>query len=343
MARQQRYAALDGLRGVAAILVVGHHLENSIGAHAHFSRGYLAVDFFFALSGFVMASAYEERLARGMAFREFAKTRLIRIYPLIFLGALVGAAVAMSLNPGRQIGLALASQVLLIPALSASPYLFPLNTAHWSIVLELVANSLHALGLRWLGARLLAIWLVVAAAALAALSWQVGGLGGGWGTSNWLTGLARVAFSYPLGVFVFRLWKGGQVPAAPPIPFPLIAAALVAVTLGSVKAHPHWLGDVAVTLVAVPLIIWLGLSCKMDATTAAAAGQLGAMSYPLYAIHEPLTRLWAAYAPPTGLSGTLALMGFIALAVAADRYYDRPARGWLSLLLGRARGQGALV
>ena len=88
------YDILDGLRGVAALLVVVFHLCE---AHAtsHFDQllnhGYLAVDFFFALSGFVIGYAYDDRWGR-MTYRDFFKRRLIRLHPMVVMGMLIGAA-----------------------------------------------------------------------------------------------------------------------------------------------------------------------------------------------------------------------------------------------------------
>ena len=88
------YDILDGLRGVAALLVVVFHLCE---AHAtsHFDQllnhGYLAVDFFFALSGFVIGYAYDDRWGR-MTVGGFFKRRLIRLQPMVVLGMAVGAA-----------------------------------------------------------------------------------------------------------------------------------------------------------------------------------------------------------------------------------------------------------
>lgn len=90
--KMQRYIAMDGLRGVAAIAVAIGHLPIVIGTNAHFPGTALAVDFFFILSGFVLSNAYAVRLARGDWFFKFLKIRIIRLMPLIWIGTLVGAA-----------------------------------------------------------------------------------------------------------------------------------------------------------------------------------------------------------------------------------------------------------
>src|SRR6516225_9704176 len=88
------YPILDGLRGVAAILVIIYHLFEAyypVPAHHPEHHGYLAVDFFFLLSGFVVGYAYDDRWEKGMSVWDFFKIRLIRLHPLVLLGVLIGA------------------------------------------------------------------------------------------------------------------------------------------------------------------------------------------------------------------------------------------------------------
>lgn len=87
------YPILDGLRGVAAIMVVIFHIFE---AHAttHLDQivnhGYLAVDFFFVLSGFVIGYAYDDRWGK-MTLGDFFKRRLVRLHPMVVVGMIVGA------------------------------------------------------------------------------------------------------------------------------------------------------------------------------------------------------------------------------------------------------------
>jgi peptidoglycan/LPS O-acetylase OafA/YrhL len=92
---KSHYVILDGLRGVAALMVVVFHLFE---AHAGgdpqkqiINHGYLAVDFFFLLSGFVVAYAYDDRWG-GMSVGRSYKRRLVRLQPMIIIGTLIGAA-----------------------------------------------------------------------------------------------------------------------------------------------------------------------------------------------------------------------------------------------------------
>jgi peptidoglycan/LPS O-acetylase OafA/YrhL len=83
-----QFATLDGLRGVAAIAVTSLHFRFELGKFL-LPHSYLAVDFFFVLSGFVLAYAYEDRLSEGMKPIQFLRLRVIRLYPLYLIGTLI--------------------------------------------------------------------------------------------------------------------------------------------------------------------------------------------------------------------------------------------------------------
>ena len=92
LASKPRYEILDGLRGVAAMIVVVYHLFEDFGAGVAVqgaNHGYLAVDFFFVLSGFVIGYAYDDRWDR-MSYGDFFKRRLIRLHPMVIFGSFLG-------------------------------------------------------------------------------------------------------------------------------------------------------------------------------------------------------------------------------------------------------------
>ena len=90
---KSHYDILDGLCGVAAIMVVWFHIFEAY-ATSHLDQninhGYLAVDFFFILSGFVIGYAYDDRWGK-MGIKEFIKRRVIRLHPMVVMGAIIGA------------------------------------------------------------------------------------------------------------------------------------------------------------------------------------------------------------------------------------------------------------
>ena len=143
--------ALDALRGVAACTVVLFHRASRM----PFPKGYLAVDFFFMLSGFVLTFAYQEKLDGGWSTRDFLATRIARLYPLYLLGFVLGLLVALSdpaIHFGPQGWVSAIPNLLLLPAWvgphSKPPHAFPYNIPAWSLFFEVVANVLHALFLR---------------------------------------------------------------------------------------------------------------------------------------------------------------------------------------------------
>jgi peptidoglycan/LPS O-acetylase OafA/YrhL len=87
MTHDHRLLTLDGMRGLAAILVVVYHFEVVVKL---VPSGYLAVDFFFLLSGLVIARTYAPRFEDGLKTRDFFVHRIIRLYPLFFVGLLLG-------------------------------------------------------------------------------------------------------------------------------------------------------------------------------------------------------------------------------------------------------------
>lgn len=318
--------ALDGLRGVAALLVVAHHLEEQMGSYGLFYRGFLAVDFFFVLSGFVIGLAYENRLESGMALASFARVRIIRLYPMLATGAVIGAVAALIMGVHLNLFVALPAHLLLIPAISGGGLLFALNPAFWSLMLELGANITHAITFRWLSTRLLAVLVAGAAVLIGLTAWKMTNLGGGWGPTNAWVGIPRVAFSYGAGLLLYRFHAAGKL-NTPALPFPVLAGLLCAAILGGSFAR-HWIYDVVAATVLFPAIVALGASSTVGREIKAAMW-LGLISYPIYAVHNPLVLLWGQYAPHTTLSAAVALAGLSALATAAAAF-DKRARAWLS-------------
>ena len=175
---KHHYHILDGLRGVAAIVVVWFHIFEAY-ATSHvdqiINHGYLAVDFFFMLSGFVIGYAYDNRW-KTMTTREFIKRRLIRLQPMVAIGALIGALIfyfqgcpVWDVSQVAVISLFAATfvNILLIPSppgmeIRGLGEMYPLNGPSWSLFFEYIGNLLYALFIRKLSTRSLAI-LVVAA------------------------------------------------------------------------------------------------------------------------------------------------------------------------------------
>ena len=146
--------ALTGLRGLAALLVMVHHFKLHLGLDDHLpvlqwllQKGYLGVDLFFVLSGFVMAMTYGTWFGHGqagglMVYARFLIRRVARLWPLH--AAMIGAYVLTALwqpafpySPNR-----LAANLMLIQAWGFSA---AINPPAWSVSTEMFAYALFPL------------------------------------------------------------------------------------------------------------------------------------------------------------------------------------------------------
>jgi peptidoglycan/LPS O-acetylase OafA/YrhL len=329
----QRYATLDGLRGLAAFAVMLLHLLPKGPPNA-----YLAVDFFFALSGFVVAHAYEGRLRAGLGFLEFARLRVLRLLPLALLGVGLGAVLLASSDApvdGLLVGTALNG--LLLPSWSLdgfSPFAFAGDPPLWSLCFELLINLAYAL----VAARLTTRRLVLLTVAFGALTpWAAvanQGLDVGWSLDDFGLGVVRVLFPFSCGVLLRRL------PLPPlgrvwlwPTATVLLAVLFCPLKQGSALA-------IAAVLLVFPGVVAVGAAVRTGPALSAALGWLGRVSYPLYVLHGPVVRGLAKIAgqPLQGALALYAVVLCVTLAHAAAGFYDEPVRAWLNRRLpARAR------
>ena len=347
-----RLVMLDAVRGLAACFVAVYH------AHFFFPRqvlpsGYLGVDLFFVLSGFVIAQAYERRFARGLTPRSFVITRLIRLYPIYMVGftlGLLGAVVRLFVGWSELSALALlgaaVTGLFFLPSfgtMKIEERIVPVNGPAWSLLFELVANLLHVLVWRWLTIPVLigivggsAAWLMAAAAYYENLDlgWRWAGLDGG---------LPRVLFSYFIGVLIFRIKRRGVLREVSPW-WLLAALALIFAW----KSGP--VTDMLTVLVAFPVIVWLALNYQPKEQMRRPLEWLGAVSYPLYAIHYPIYHLATGAFKLLGLSpaaeavgGVLVISATIGISGLLAHFYDEPVRAFLSRLRSRLRRRRSLA
>lgn len=256
-----KYANLDAIRGLAAILIVFRHAPLLFHSPS-FPQSYLAVDLFFAISGFVVANAYEARLRSGaLGFLAFAKLRLIRLYPLYLIGIVLGLAshfVAMAHQHGRPLPSLFATTLFVLLSLLMLPSratpLYLVNNPAWSLFYEIVANLAFAAIVRRAVPRILVLAMIPCAIVMLRYALDHHGIDEGWDLGKWYLALARVGFSFSAGALLFRLRRGGPRPASAAVSLLALAAVLLMLCA---KIPPRWAGPAAIAevFVAIPLIV----------------------------------------------------------------------------------------
>lgn len=287
----ERLHTLDGLRGIAALIVVGGHLIGWIG-RLPMPRNYLAVDLFFLISGFVLGRVYEPRFADGWTTGRFLLNRYVRLYPLYLLGTLLGvvAGVAALLLGQSHMGaggltVATVAGLLLLPSPTwgRSGAVMPLNNPGWSLHFELIANLLFALARRWLSDAVLAgASLACGAALLWGFATHQAFGGSNWDGFGW--GYPQVGYSFALGVLMHRVHPGARW-RSDAAWLPLLAAAFVMLS----PRPGGWFFEGAAVLVLFPAILWLAV--LVEPRRPAPFAWLGLLSYPLYVTHSPLQHM----------------------------------------------------
>jgi peptidoglycan/LPS O-acetylase OafA/YrhL len=342
--KPHRFDTLDALRGVAALLVVQVHLPFLFAAHMPFPHAYLAVDFFFMLSGFVMSFAYGARLREGWPTHKFLRDRILRLYPLFLLSIPLGLVHLLVVShrehqplPHSELPLVVIFTFLLLPLpgffQTGGPSSYPVNGPSWSLFLEIIANLGHALFLRSRTLLQLGVIVVLANAALIPLAIVHRGIEVGFLKGQLLVGIVRVAASYSSGVLLFRLRQEGR------LRFPGSALASAGLLLAVLLSPEFQRGNAVADLLAVylffPTVILLGANSAVHPRLAPLFGLLGTTSYAIYVLHIPVfavfTGLWslvlhtkpADHAP---ISGMVYIPLLMAVSYAADRFYDFPVR-----------------
>ena len=231
-AKTAHFYTMDGLRGVAAVMVVIFHRRFWIPGFEHW-HGYLAVDFFFILSGFVIGHAYGERLASGrMSMLDFVIARVIRLYPLIFLGAVLGTlGLVIEGIEKSWLGLVVRALVAMPLAILAlpQPFLdlpFSTNQPVWSLFFEIIANLAYVALIPRLSTRTIAVATAGLGIALAAMLASSGEMNFGYEWSTMGQGLMRVAFPFTFGVLIQRLFAAGRL-YVPGLPAWVLAPLLI--------------------------------------------------------------------------------------------------------------------
>ena len=365
---KSHYAILDGLRGVAAIIVVMFHILETFSNGDHtkqiINHGYLSVDFFFVLSGFVIGYAYDDRWGK-MTLGGFFKRRLIRLHPMIIMGMLIGAVTfyfqasspfpAIAGTPVWKLILVTFIGFTLIPVGSSLDIrgwqeMHPLNGPAWSLFFEYIANILYALFIRKFSNKLLAFFVFIAGAALIhlAVTSPNGDIIGGWSIEpqQFRIGLTRLLYPFFAGLLLSRIAKPGKIKNAFLWCSMLLIVMLAMPRIGGTQLWHNGLYDSLVIIFIFPLIVFLGASGTITGKVTSKINRfLGDISYPVYIIHYPLIYMYMAWidknkellsgnSPYGTLTLVLVSIGVLLSAVicayACVRLYDIPVRKWLT-------------
>jgi peptidoglycan/LPS O-acetylase OafA/YrhL len=370
LASKQRYEILDGLRGVAAMLVVIYHLFETYyhgSAAQPLNHGYLAVDFFFVLSGFVIGYAYDDRWDK-MSLKDFFKRRLVRLHPMVIMGTLIGAIFFyfgecndfpfISQTPWWMLLLMMFLGFTMLPALTKWDIrgwgeTNSLNGPAWTLMWEYLANILYALFIRHFSKTVLAIFVAFAAFLTLNLTLNLDVFGlftnridtaytviGGWSITpeQICIGASRLLYPFFAGLLLSRINKLIKVKAGFWWCASLITILLVAPHIGS--GDTAWMNGAfeAFCIIAMfPLIVSMGAGSDISGKSVKVCKFFGEISYPLYITHYPLIYMQVAWVSrhqhlPLGTHICVAVGIFflaIGMAYACLKLYDLPVRDWL--------------
>ncbi|MGY4538089.1 peptidoglycan/LPS O-acetylase OafA/YrhL [Mucilaginibacter sp. UYNi724] len=341
---RQHFDILDGLRGVAALSVVCFHfMEMVYAADKNFiAHGFLAVDFFFCLSGFVIGYAYDHRIGK-MGVIEFFKSRIIRLHSLVILGSILGL-LAFLFDPfvafpngysTGKIALIFLSSILLIPypiMQERAFNLFSFNAPAWSLFWEYVANVFYAVILFRVGRKWLPVLTAIAALGICYIAYRSGNVIGGWSGGTFWDGSARISYSFLAGLLVYRSkWI-----VKSKLGFTGLASLLL---LAFVMPFNKWvwLTEPLVVLFYFPLLVALGAGAILKPGLKKLCQFSGGISYPLYMTHYAAIwafgNYYAANKPAAGQLAVIIIVGMIvsvAFAYLVMVFYDTPVRKYLT-------------
>ena len=336
------YILLDGLRGVAALMVLWYHVFEGF-AFAKgsvietFNHGHLGVDFFFLLSGFVISYAYDDRWRKSpshqvqsqsqsqgqsMSLKSFFKRRLIRLHPMLVMGAFIGLICFFiqgsvkwdgTSTPFHWVMIAFVLTLFFIPAYPGASYdirgnaeMFPLNGPSWSLFFEYIGNILYALFIRKLSNKMLGLLVGVTGILwIWFVSFDISGydmIGIGWTLDavNFFGGLLRMMFPFTLGMLMARNFSQKSKVKGQKTFFTKNIFWISIIILFAFFSVPYFpktsnisvngIYELACIMIVFPLIVWIAASSDSAQSkfTLQLSKFLGDLSYPLYIVHYPV-------------------------------------------------------
>lgn len=358
---KKHYEILDGLRGVAAIMVVAFHIMEASNGGSRFNQiinhGYLAVDFFFLLSGFVIGYAYDDRWTT-MSLKGFFKRRLIRLHPMVVMGMIIGAIgfyfqesnmmPLIAITPIWKMILIMLIGFTLIPISPSMDIrgwqeMHPLNGPAWSLFFEYVANIFYALFIRRFSKMALSILVALCGIALIhyATSGPTGDMIGGWSLepTQLKIGFTRMMFPFFGGLLLSRIAKPSNIKNAFLLCSMLLILVLSIPRFGDAQSlWKNGLYESLAIIIIFPLIVYIGASGRLKTVNEKKISKfLGDISYPIYITHYPLIYIYTVWVVDNKVPfakalpyAILVMISSVLIAYACLKLYDEPVRKWLS-------------
>lgn len=332
MHQAQRFILLDGMRGVAAFAVVAGHITGVLAGHPLVPNAILAVPFFFMLSGFVLSHAYRQGITGVNGLTTYTKQRLIRLFPLIILAALIGSAELgyryfkgdLGVIPFAHVATAqvLSLTTLPSPFLTIDNWRWPVNHPSWSLFYELLASAALALVLIRSSNRSLA---AISAAGFGVCVYL--GISRGEVSPGIVGQIALTTYSFTLGCLAYRMHA---LRAVPVLNWPWLGVSLLLLVLFNPFENGYQ-QHLATLIILVPLIIWSSVHLAPQGRLKAAMEYVGELSYPLYVLHWPVMMVVRDLLPGAGFTELtlVALAAILPISHLALFYYDIPVRRYL--------------
>ena len=353
-ATKPHYEILNGLRGIAAIIIVAFHVYEAYTINPFdqiFNHAYLAVDFFFVLSGFVIGYAYDERWGK-MSLGNFLKRRLFRLHPMVVFGTLLGACLfyfgastifpLISDIPVWKLLVFTLLGMFLIPTSPSMDIrgwqeMYTLDAPIWSLFYEYIANILYGLFIRKFTKTTLSALVFLAACAISYQALTQGDMIGGWEFSghHLRVGFTRLIYPFFAGLLMYRIGKMIHIRQAFLWSSLALIVALTAPRIGGEDTlWMNGLYEAFIVIIFFPLIVLTGAGGEVkNKFSLKACKFLGDISYPLYLVNYPLCYIHIGWLSDTKYTFAEAwwvsagvFIASIVLAYLALKLFDEPVR-----------------